>query len=123
MVKDKFNNRNFYKLPSRFVYFLYSPFPWDIKKTTHLFGLFDGFLYLLLSIFIVLNRKAIFKDPSLKIIFIIILLYLIIFSLGVSNFGAGLRHRTKFVLELILLAGPLIPKIYLSKKKLIKYIK
>lgn len=113
----------FYKLPSRFVYFLYSPFPWDIKKTTHLFGLFDGFLYLLLSIFIVLNRKAIFKDPSLKIIFIIILLYLIIFSLGVSNFGAGLRHRTKFVLELILLAGPLIPKIYLSKKKLIKYIK
>ena len=39
---------------------------------------------------------------------------------GTGNFGTGIRHRTKFVIALLLLAAPLIPKLIISKKKKIK---
>ena len=38
-----------YKAPIRIFYFLFSPFPWDLTKITHLIGLLDGtfFVYCL----------------------------------------------------------------------------
>ena len=78
----------------------------------------DGFLYMSLVYLVLRNLKAILKDPALRAIFIILFCYLFIFGIGVSNFGAGTRHRSKFVVELIILAAPLIPKItFLSKKR------
>ena len=38
------------------------------------------------------------------------------FAIGVGNFGSGLRHRSKFVFEMILLIGPLIPTLIFKKK-------
>ena len=58
----------------------------------------------------------------LIIALIILLVYFISFAIVVSNFGAGIRHRSKFVMEIALLAGPLIPKIKFSKKKIKLYI-
>lgn len=110
----------FYKLPIRSLYFLFSPLPWDISKASHLIGMFDGFCYMILSYLIFCNRKRIWKDPALRIILLIVITYIFIFSVGVSNFGTGIRHRSKFFIELILLAGPLIPKIILFNKKKIK---
>lgn len=111
------NNTEFiYKVPIRSAYFLFSPFPWDIKKLSHFVGLFDSFLYLYLTYLIIRNRKVIFEDPALKIILLILLCYFVIFGIGVSNFGTGIRHRVKFAFELILLAGPLIPRFILLKK-------
>ena len=46
----------------------------------------------------------------------ILIMYLILFGLGVGNFGSGLRHRSKFVFEMILLIGPLIPTLIFKKK-------
>lgn len=106
-----------YKVPLRIVYFLFSPMPWDISKPIHLFGTIDGFLYLIIFYFIFRNFKTIWNDNFLRITLIILFFYLILFSLGVSNFGSGLRHRSKFVFEMILLAGPLVPRFILSKKK------
>ena len=106
----------FYKGVFRVMYFLFSPFPWDVKGFNHLVGMFDAFLYLIIFYFIFRNRKAIWKDPALRIILIILVCYFIVFGIGVSNFGTGIRHRTKFVIGLILLAGPLIPKLVFSKK-------
>ena len=46
------------------------------------------------------------------------------FAIGVSNFGAGLRHRTKFVMLMVLLVSPFIPNIvFVSKNKLRKTFK
>ena len=39
-----------YLTPIRIFYFLYAPFPWDIKRPGHLMGLFDVIFYLYLSI-------------------------------------------------------------------------
>ena len=86
-----------YKLPLRVLYFLFSPFPWDIQKPTHLIGTFDGFLFLILFYFVFKNRKAILNDPFLIIAVIILLVYFISFAIGVSNFGAGIRHRSNLL--------------------------
>lgn len=112
-----------YKIPIRAVYFIFSPFPWDVKKISHLIGLLDSFLYMILVYLIFCNRKAIWKNPALRIILIILISYIIIYGLGVSNFGSGIRHRSKFVIEFILLAAPLIPKFIFFKKKLGKYLR
>ena len=44
------------------------------------------------------------------------------FAIGVSNFGAGIRHRSKFTIEMILLVGPLIPKLSFSYKNKLRRI-
>ena len=113
----------FYKGIVRMAYFLFSPFLWDIQKITHLFGFFDGILYMALVYLIFKNRKVIWKDPALRIILIILVSYIFIFGIGTSNFGAGVRHRTKFIIEIVILAAPLIPRfIFFKKIKLWKYL-
>ncbi len=111
-----------YKIPLRMIYFLFSPFPWDIEKITHIIGMIDGLLYMLLFYLILSNIKIILKDPFLRIILIILIGYFFMFSIGVSNFGAGLRHRTKFVIMMILLVGPFIPTLVFSNKNRLKKI-
>ncbi len=111
-----------YKVPLRAIYFLFSPFPWDVKKLGHLIGLLDSLLYMTLVFLIALNFKIIWKDPALRLIFLMLICYFIVFGVGVSNFGTGIRHRLKFVFGLILLAAPLIPTfVILNKKNTKKY--
>jgi len=97
-----------YKSPIRSLYFVFAPFPWDVKKVKHLIGLFDALIYLYLSILILTNIKNILKDPILRIILLILLTYLFVFGIGVGNFGTGIRHRSKLVFLFILLAAPYI---------------
>ncbi|MDB2618024.1 hypothetical protein N9Y88_05865, partial [Candidatus Pelagibacter bacterium] len=75
-----------YKAPVRSLYVVFAPFPWDVKKTKHLIGMFDAFLYMYLSVLILLNIKNIWKDPALRIILIILLAYIFVFGMGVGNF-------------------------------------
>lgn len=97
------------KLPARVAYFVYAPFPWDVNKPAHLIGLLDGILYLLLTVFIWRNRAMIWADPAARAILFILVAYIVVFSFGVGNFGAGIRHRAKFVAGFIILAAPLLP--------------
>ena len=106
-----------YKIPIRTLYFLFSPFPWDVKKLSHLVGLLDSFFYMILAYLIFQNRKVIWKDPALRIMLIVLFSYFVIYGVGVGNFGSGIRHRSKFIIELILLAAPLIPRFIFSKKR------
>jgi 4-amino-4-deoxy-L-arabinose transferase-like glycosyltransferase len=108
-----------YKGPIRMVYFVFSPFPWNVKKLSHLLGMIDAFFYIYLVYLIFLNQKTIRLDNALKIILIILFVYILIFGIAVGNFGTGIRHRSKFVLIFILLAAPLLPKfVMLTKDKL-----
>ena len=106
-----------YKGPIRSIYVVFAPFPWDILKLKHLIGMFDAFLYMYLSYLVFKNRKVIWKDPTLKILLLILLSYIFVFGIGVGNFGTGIRHRSKFVVIFILLAAPLLKKFILSKDK------
>lgn len=110
-----------YKIPVRSIYFIFGPFPWDIKKPSHLIIMLDAFLYIYLSYLILKNIKVIWRDPALRIILIILVSYVLVFSIGVGNFGTGVRHRSKFVIMFILLAAPLLKRfIFFTKKDKIK---
>ena len=102
-------------------YFLYSPFIWDIKSTHHLIGVFDGTLYILLTIYLIKNWHGIWENPAMRILLLIFIVYIAMYGLGVGNFGTGIRHRSKFVVILIVLAAPKLHKFIFSvKKKLYK---
>ena len=105
-----------YKAPIRIIYFMLSPFPWDIKKSAHLLGLFDGIFHMILLYLFIKNFKSIWSNKSLRIIIIVLAIYLILFGLASGNFGTGLRHRTKFLIVLILMIAPWIPKLVFNKK-------
>jgi len=106
-----------YKSPIKTVYFLFSPFPWDVSKISHVIGLVDSLLYMALAYLIFRNRKSILKDPVLLSIFLILAGYFFVFGVGVDSFGTSIRHRSKFVIAMILLAAPLLPRIIYSTKK------
>lgn len=115
-VVAKSESELIYKIPIKAIYLVFSPFPWDVKKASHLIGMFDGFMNLFLVYLIFRNRKAIWADPALRIIFFILLGYLFAYGVGTGNFGTGIRHRTKFIFMFMLLAAPLLPKFILYKK-------
>ena len=41
---------------------------------------------------------------------------MLVFGIGVGNFGSGIRHRSKFVVLFILLAAPLLKKFFYQKE-------
>ena len=100
------NTELLYKIPLRSAYFLFSPFPWDIRGIRHVIGMIDGCLYRYLVYLILRNIRFIWKDVALRTILLILLSYILVFSVGVGNFGTGIRHRTKFLVIIILLAAP-----------------
>lgn len=107
-----------YKVPLRLLFFLFSPLPWEVEKIDHIIGMIDGFFYIFLVYLIFCNRKVIWNDPSLRILSIFLIGYLFMFAIGVGNFGAGIRHRSKFIIEMLLLAGPLLPSFTISRSRL-----
>lgn len=112
-----------YKIPVRSIYFVFAPFPWDIKKPSHLIGMFDAFFYIYLVYLIIKNRKTIWSDPSLRFILIILLAYIIVFSVAVGNFGTTIRHRSKFITIFLLLVAPMIKSFVFSKSNKLKILK
>ena len=106
---------------TKIFYFLYGPFIWDIKTKYHLIGLFDGLMYVLLTIYLIRNWKSVWENPITRIFLFLFISYIIIYGLSIGNFGTGIRHRSKFVVILIVLAAPKFHKfIFFKKEKLYK---
>ena len=105
------------KIPIRAIYFIFSPFPWEMSKIIHLVGVFDGFLYMIMTFLIFQNRQIIWKDPALRIIFLMLLAYIAIFAIGTENSGTAVRHRIKFFIVMLFLAAQSMPKIIPFEKK------
>lgn len=93
----------------RSAYFLFSPFPWDIRHPHHLQGLIDSLLYLFLAVIIWKNRRRIWKNPGTRALLFVVLALIVVHAMGTGNFGTGIRHRMKFAGGLIVLAAPLLP--------------
>ena len=98
-------------IPYRYIMFTLSPFPWQIYNFQTLISLIlDGLLRYIIVYNIIMILKNINKYDfdSKKIIIILIIMIVatnLIFCLGVSNYGAAMRHRTKILpLELLLIA-------------------
>jgi len=112
---------NFYEfillIPVRFIYFLFSPFPWDVGKLQHLIGVFDSFLYMYFIFLLWKNRVYLKSKEGAKVVIFILILLLVVYSIGTSNFGTAIRHRSKFIPLFLILSAPYIKAIRLTKAK------
>lgn len=106
-----------WKAPVRVAYFLFSLFPWDVRASRHLIGLADGLLYMALAALLWRNRKAIWANPPARAVTLVLLPLILVFGVAVGNFGTGLRHRSKMVAGLIVLAAPMLPYLVLRGRK------
>jgi 4-amino-4-deoxy-L-arabinose transferase-like glycosyltransferase len=93
--------RNFFdflwQVPLRAIYFLFSPFVWMVKIPLDLLGFFDAVSYVILIIFAGLNFRKIVINKFLLALLLILIGEVVIFSMGTSNYGTALRHRSKFL--------------------------
>ncbi|MFN3639957.1 MAG: hypothetical protein ACK4UK_03485 [Flavobacterium sp.] len=100
------------KLPFRFAAFLFAPLlPPMARSGGHILGVFDGLLYLLLAIGIYkLRKQSIFSNKTAIVVLFVLIGLVFVYSMGVSNFGTGIRHRGKIAPLLLILYFH--PKIY-----------
>ncbi len=98
-------------------YFLFSPFPWDISKFSHILGLLDGMVFIMLFFSIYSHRKYIKSNPQALILLVFVMFLSLIFSIAVGNFGTGLRHRSKILPIFIVIAAPFIYRLLFFNKK------
>jgi hypothetical protein len=90
--------------PSRMLFFMFSPVPWNWRSVTDaiafLFSsLFYGYVFFTAAPY-VFTRK---QRPTISGLFLIALLVLMMFGWGVSNSGTALRHRDKMVIHYLLM--------------------
>ncbi|WP_196259676.1 ArnT family glycosyltransferase [Pelagibacterium limicola] len=95
-----------YLVPLRVAYFLFSPFPWDVRQAAHFIGLADGLIFMALTFAVAANFDLIKRNKAALMVFLILAGLIVAFSMGTSNFGTALRHRSKFVFILVILAVP-----------------
>ncbi len=93
----------FMQLPIRIVYFLFSPFVWQIKESKDVLGVLDGLIYLLMVVVGLVELKTIVRNSRAKIILFLTGAIISVFSLVTSNYGTAIRHRFKVSILLIVL--------------------
>lgn len=93
-------------IPARIVYFLYSPFLWDVRSPVHLSGLLVGVLYIWLSVRAWRAWRSGMISGRMRVLGWIFICMTFVFALGVTNSGTAIRHKTKFFPLLVILAAP-----------------
>lgn len=94
-----------WQTPIRVVYFLFTPFPWMVLETADLLGFVDALLYTGLALLILRNWKNVRGNSLTRVAVLFLAVGLIVFALGVSNYGTAIRHRAKFAPLLIVVAA------------------
>jgi len=101
-----------WQTPVRMVYFLYGPLVLlsPLRNIGYVLLLFDGLLYVAMSIAIARRWRTIRATPGAPLLAFMAICLIGIFAIGVSNFGTAFRHRQKIAALLIpLVALPRSP--------------
>lgn len=100
-------------IPIRTVYFLFSPFPWDIRSPGHLMGFVSTFVFAYIATSIYKSRHYLYARKDMLIVISLVSLMILVFSIGTGNIGTSIRHRTKFLFPLLALcAFPVSKRVY-----------
>ncbi|WP_213697473.1 glycosyltransferase family 39 protein [Acetomicrobium sp.] len=85
--------------PLRILYFLYTPFVWMVSAAVDIVGFFDALLYIFLSIYTFKGLASLRRKDKLLFwgIVLILVVFLVVFAWGTSNYGTAIRHRQKIV--------------------------
>lgn len=92
-------------IPARMVYFHFSPFPWDIRSPVHLFGFVSALLYIFLFYRIYKGWPQLRKRPEHEVMLFMLLGLTFVFAVGVTNIGTAIRHKTKFLALIVVMAA------------------
>ena len=104
-------------LVPKLFYYLFSPFLWDISKFSHVLGMLDGVVFIMLFLSIYSHRKYITSNPQAFTLLVFVIFLSLVFTIAVGNFGTGLRHRSKILPIVIIIAAPFIYRVLFFKKK------
>ena len=106
----------FLKTLPRIIYFFYSPFIWEVSNFRHLFGVLDGLIFLIICLL-----GFSFKLLKNKFFIYFLIIYgplLLLFSLSTFNFGTGIRHRSKYIVFIIIFfVGNFLINFYKKKQR------
>ena len=85
--------------PLRMFYFFYTPFIWMVSTPADIAGLFDALFYIFLSMYAFKGLAHLWREDKLLFwaIVSILLVFLVVFAWGTSNYGTAIRHRQKIV--------------------------
>ncbi|MFC3285493.1 hypothetical protein [Litchfieldella rifensis] len=92
-------------IPVRVFYFMFSPFPWDIRSPRHALGMVAMLMYSFLAWRLYKGWPVVKKKDECIALLLIFGALVFIFSIGVTNIGTAIRHRTKFLGLFVILAA------------------
>jgi len=110
-------------LPVRLIYFLFSPFFWQINNISHLFALLDSLIYFLLILVIIFNYNIIKKNKILFFCLITFIFLALVFLIGTGNSGTAIRHRAKFAVLILTVCAPFFNIYFYNCKSFLKKIR
>lgn len=94
-----------WQLPLRMVYFLFAPFVWSGLSREDLLGVLDALLYAGLAALILRSRRGLWLNRGARVVALVLLVVAGMFAMGTSNYGTGLRHRSKVAPLMIVVAA------------------
>lgn len=108
-------------LPLVYVYYMLSPFPWQIRTGLDLFGALDAWLRMLLLFFALTALRSPPRQAPPGVPRFLILLYFsmsILWSMGTINYGTSIRHHIVPYWILIVLG---VPPLFARARKLTRW--
>ena len=105
--------------PVRMVYVLFGPPPWEIRSVFQIIGALDGLIYFAMVFLLVRYREVWWSRREFRLLLVVFLALAVVLAWGVNNFGAGTRHRAKFVGILIAMAAGFIGRRRWRKERLL----
>lgn len=105
-----------YLFPLRLIYFIYSPFPWDVSAVKHIVGLLDSLVYIYFTYLLYANWRYIRGNRAAVFLLLLFFILSSIYSYGVGNFANAMRHRLKFMILLLVVVSPFIKGLRIRKK-------
>ena len=95
-----------WQTPIRALFFLIKPFLWDIRAFGHAISFLDALVWIFIVVTIYKNRRNVYSNPAALAILLGCIVAIFAFAYGTSNYGTAIRHRTKFYVEMLVLAAP-----------------
>ncbi len=111
-----------WQAPIRIFYFLFKPFPWDVRGFGDVLAFVDAFVWVMVAVLLYRNRKVIAQNKGAMVLFFCLLAAIFTFSYGTTNYGTAIRHRTKFYVVAIVLVAPFLPRVRFGRRKVKKRV-
>jgi len=95
-----------------YIHYLFSPFIWQISSISDIYAMSESLLHFILIYYSIklLIRKSARKHKLLVMMLILFFVITLIYSVGTTNYGTGMRHKMLSWWLIVITGGPLFCK-------------